>query len=178
MAVEDIGLADPRALQMAIEAWDTYDRLGSPEGELALAQVAIYLATHREIERRLRRPSARRARDVARIRHAGRAAAPAQRADEADEGARLRQAATSTTTTSKAASRWTRPAFPDAMGERVYYEPVERGLEIKLKEKLDALRAARAKARGELLSRAACAGRRSGLSLQVSSWGGDCTCAF
>ena len=45
MAVEDIGLADPRALQMAIEAWDTYDRLGSPEGELALAQLVIYLAS-------------------------------------------------------------------------------------------------------------------------------------
>ena len=45
MAVEDIGLADPRALQMAIEAWDTYDRLGSPEGDLALAQLAIYLAS-------------------------------------------------------------------------------------------------------------------------------------
>jgi putative ATPase len=39
--------------------------------------------------------------------------------------------------------------FPDAMGERVYYHPVERGLEIRLKEKLDELRAARAKARGE-----------------------------
>jgi putative ATPase len=40
-------------------------------------------------------------------------------------------------------------AFPDAMGERVYYQPVERGMEIRLKEKLDALRAARAKARDE-----------------------------
>src|SRR5687767_5313229 len=45
MAVEDIGLADPRALQMAIDAWETYDRLGTPEGDLALAQVVIYLAT-------------------------------------------------------------------------------------------------------------------------------------
>ncbi|HEX2082623.1 MAG TPA: replication-associated recombination protein A, partial [Xanthomonadaceae bacterium] len=45
MAVEDIGLADSRALQMAIEAWDAYDRLGSPEGDLALAQVVIYLAS-------------------------------------------------------------------------------------------------------------------------------------
>ena len=45
MAVEDIGLADPRALAMATEAWDAYDRLGSPEGELALAQVVIYLAS-------------------------------------------------------------------------------------------------------------------------------------
>ena len=45
MAVEDVGLADPRALQMSIDAWETYDRLGSPEGELALAQLVIYLAS-------------------------------------------------------------------------------------------------------------------------------------
>src|SRR3546814_3774053 len=38
-------LSDPRALAMAIDAWDTFDRLGSPEGELALAQVVIYLAS-------------------------------------------------------------------------------------------------------------------------------------
>ncbi len=44
MAVEDIGLADPRALTMALEAAQTYERLGSPEGELALAQVAVFLA--------------------------------------------------------------------------------------------------------------------------------------
>src|SRR5690606_20258922 len=45
MAVEDVGLADPRALQMSIDAWDAYDRLGSPEGELALAQLVLYLAS-------------------------------------------------------------------------------------------------------------------------------------
>jgi putative ATPase len=44
MAVEDVGLADPRAWQLALQAWDTYDRLGSPEGELALAETALYLA--------------------------------------------------------------------------------------------------------------------------------------
>src|SRR6266849_2597221 len=44
-AVEDIGLADPQALVQALAAWDAYDRLGSPEGELAVAQLAIYLAT-------------------------------------------------------------------------------------------------------------------------------------
>lgn len=44
MAVEDIGLADPRALSLCLEAWQGYERLGSPEGELALAQAAIYLA--------------------------------------------------------------------------------------------------------------------------------------
>jgi putative ATPase len=45
MAVEDIGLADPQALQICIAAWEAYERLGSPEGELALAQALIYLAT-------------------------------------------------------------------------------------------------------------------------------------
>ncbi|MEM8570770.1 MAG: replication-associated recombination protein A [Pseudomonadota bacterium] len=44
MAIEDIGLADPRAQQIALDGWETYERLGSPEGELALAQTAIYLA--------------------------------------------------------------------------------------------------------------------------------------
>jgi len=45
MAVEDIGLADPQALGVAIAAWETYERLGSPEGELALAQAVLYMAT-------------------------------------------------------------------------------------------------------------------------------------
>ena len=45
MASEDIGMADPQALQMALNAWDTYERLGSPEGELTLAQAVIYMAT-------------------------------------------------------------------------------------------------------------------------------------
>lgn len=45
MAVEDIGMADPQALGVAINAWETYERLGSPEGELAIAQAVIYMAT-------------------------------------------------------------------------------------------------------------------------------------
>ncbi len=44
MAVEDIGLADPRALTLCLDAWETYERLGSPEGELALAEAVVYLA--------------------------------------------------------------------------------------------------------------------------------------
>jgi putative ATPase len=44
-AAEDIGLADPQALQIAISTWETYDRLGSPEGELAIAMLVIYLGT-------------------------------------------------------------------------------------------------------------------------------------
>ncbi len=44
MASEDIGNADPRALTLALDAWNTYDRLGTPEGELAIAQAIIYLS--------------------------------------------------------------------------------------------------------------------------------------
>ena len=44
MASEDIGLADPRALRMALDAAETYERLGTPEGELALAECVVYLA--------------------------------------------------------------------------------------------------------------------------------------
>ncbi len=45
MAVEDIGMADPQALQIALNAWDLYERIGSPEGELGIAQAVIYMAT-------------------------------------------------------------------------------------------------------------------------------------
>lgn len=45
MAVEDIGLADPQAMQMTLNAWEIYERLGSPEGELALAEALVYVAT-------------------------------------------------------------------------------------------------------------------------------------
>ena len=44
-AVEDVGLADPNALLQAVSAWQAYERLGSPEGDLALAQLVVYLAT-------------------------------------------------------------------------------------------------------------------------------------
>jgi putative ATPase len=45
MAVEDIGMADPHALTVSLNAWETYERLGSPEGELAIAQAVLYMAT-------------------------------------------------------------------------------------------------------------------------------------
>ena len=145
MAVEDIGLADPRALQMAIEAWNAYDRLGSPEGELALAQLTIYLASTAKSN------AAYRAFNMARddvetygtqdvplhIRNAPTKLMKSlgygkdyQYDHNADGGIALDQT-----------------GFPDAMGERVYYEPVPRGMELKLKEKLDALRSAREQAR-------------------------------
>ena len=146
MAVEDVGLADPRALQMAIDAWDTYDRLGSPEGDLALAQLVIYLASTAKSNAAYVAFNAAK-RDV---REYGTQDVPLhirnaptklmkdlgygkgyQYDHDAEGGIALDQT-----------------GFPDAMGERIYYEPSGRGLEIKLKEKLDALRAARTKAQG------------------------------
>ncbi len=147
MAVEDIGLADPRALQMAIDAWETYDRLGSPEGELALAQLTIYLATTAKS-------------------NAGYMAYNAAKRDVQEFGTQevplhIRNAPTKLMKQLGYGKGYQydhdveggialgQTGFPDAMGERVYYEPVERGLEIKLKEKLDALRAAREAARSK-----------------------------
>jgi putative ATPase len=145
MAVEDIGLADPRALPMAIDAWDTYDRLGSPEGDLALAQLAIYLAS------------------TAKSNAAYTAFKAAQR-DVREHGTQevpmhLRNAPTKLMKELGYAKGYQydhdredgvaldQTGFPDAMGERIYYQPVERGMEAKLKEKLDRLRGARADAR-------------------------------
>jgi len=145
MAVEDVGLADPRALQMAIEAWDTYDRLGSPEGELALAQLVIYLATTAKS-------------------NAAYMAFNAARRDVREHGTQdvpmhLRNAPTRLMKELGYAKGYQydhdaaggvalgQTGFPDAMGEQVYYQPVDRGLEIKLKEKLDRLRSARERAR-------------------------------
>ena len=145
MAVEDIGLADPRALQMATEAWDAYYRLDSPEGDLALAQVVIYLASTAKS-------------------NAAYMAFNAARSDVGEYGTQdvplhLRNAPTKLMKQLGYGKQYRydhdaeggialeQTGFPDALGERVYYAPVERGLELKLKQKLDALRAAREQAR-------------------------------
>ena len=145
MAVEDIGLADPRALQMAIEAWDAYDRLGSPEGDLALAQLTIYLASTAKSNAGYRAWNTARG-DVDALGtqdvplHFRNAPTKLMKSlghgkdyqydHDADGGIALDQT-----------------GFPDAMGERIYYAPTTRGMEGKLKEKLDALRTAREQAR-------------------------------
>ncbi|TAA08796.1 replication-associated recombination protein A [Pseudoxanthomonas winnipegensis] len=147
MAIEDIGLADPRAQQMALEAWDIYERLGSPEGELALAQLVLYLASTAKS-------------------NAGYAAFNQAKAEVRETGTQevpmhLRNAPTKLMKglgygqgyqydhDAEGGIALDQTGFPDEMGERIYYQPVERGLEIKLKQKLDALRAARAQARAD-----------------------------
>ena len=141
MAVEDVGLADPRALQMAIDAWDAYDRLGSPEGELALAQLVLYLASTAKS-------------------NAAYVAYNEARADVRGHGTldvplHIRNAPTKLMKElgygkgyqydhdAEGGIALDQTGFPEALGERTYYRPVARGLEAKLKEKLDALRAAR-----------------------------------
>ena len=147
MAVEDIGLADPRALTMATEAWDTYERLGSPEGDLALAQLAIYLAST--------------AKSNAAYKAFGAAKRDVDEYGTQEVPMHLRNAPTKLMKQlgygtgyqydhdAEGGIALEQTGFPDAMGERVYYQPVERGMEIKLKEKLDALRAARIRASGK-----------------------------
>ena len=145
MAVEDIGLADPRALEMALNVWNAYDRIGPPEGDIALSNLAIYLASTAKS-------------------NASYMALKGARADIAALGTQpvpmhLRNAPTRLMKSLGHGTGYQydhdvevgialdQTAFPDAMGERVYYQPVSRGLEIRLKEKLDALREARARAR-------------------------------
>lgn len=142
MAVEDIGLADPRALSMAIEAWDAYERLGSPEGDLALAQLVLYLAST--------------AKSNAAYRAFGAARDDVRADGTRDVPMHLRNAPTRLMKELGHSKGYQydhdveggiaigQTGFPDAMGERVYYEPVDRGLEIKLREKLQRIRAARA----------------------------------
>ncbi|MGS1119326.1 replication-associated recombination protein A [Rhodanobacter sp. UC4436_H3] len=145
MAVEDVGLAEPRAWRMALDAWDTYERLGSPEGELGLAQLAIWLAISPKSNAAYM--AYNKARDA--VRKGGTLEVPMhlrnaptklmkglgygkgyQYDHDAEGGIALDQ-----------------QCLPDALVGTVFYEPVERGLELQLREKLLALRAAREKAR-------------------------------
>ncbi|WP_462115940.1 replication-associated recombination protein A [Lysobacter xanthus] len=146
MAVEDIGLADPRALEMAVDAWETYDRLGSPEGDLALAQVVIYLATTAKsnagyVAWNEAREDVRRHGTQEVPLHLRNAPTKLMKSIGYSKGYRYDHDA-------EGGIALEQTGFPDAMGERVYYRPVDRGLEIKLGEKLARLREARAAARG------------------------------
>jgi len=147
MAVEDVGLAEPRAWRMALDAWDTYERLGSPEGELGLAQLAIWLAIAPKSN------AAYKAYNAAR--------AVVQQTGTLEVPMHLRNAPTKLMKglgygqgyqydhDSEGGVALDQQCLPDALDGTVFYEPVERGLELKLREKLLSLREARRKARGE-----------------------------
>ena len=139
MASEDIGNADPRGLQLAMDAWDAYRRLGAPEGELALAQAVVYLASvpksnavytafnaAREFVRTHPSHSV-----PARLRNA-----PTRLAEELGHGQGYRYAH-SEPDAYAAGERY----FPDEVEDQRFYEPSDRGLERRIRERLAILRA-------------------------------------
>ncbi|MFW5723100.1 MAG: replication-associated recombination protein A [Halochromatium sp.] len=139
MASEDIGNADPRALAIALDAWDAQQRLGSPEGELALAQAVLYLASaaksnavYRAWNSALEDARKQGSLEVpAHLRNA-----PTRLMKELGHGHAYRYAHDEPDAYA-AGERY----FPDGMAPRRYYRPVERGLEIRIKEKLERLAA-------------------------------------
>jgi putative ATPase len=139
MASEDIGLADPRALRMALDAAEVYERLGSPEGELALAQCAVYLAVAPKSNAVYRAYNAARAlvkQDGTRPvpMHLRNAPTALMKILEHGKGYRY---AHDEAGGFAAGERY----LPDGMDAPGFYQPVERGLEIRIADKLRELRA-------------------------------------
>lgn len=139
MAIEDIGLADPRAVTLALEAWQTYERLGTPEGELAIAEAVIYMACA--------------AKSNASYVAYGEARADAKEFGTLEVPMHIRNAPTKLMKELGYGKNYRyahdepdayaagETYLPDEMPQdRQYYRPVNRGLEIKIAEKLAQLR--------------------------------------
>ncbi|MDN3576859.1 replication-associated recombination protein A [Chitinimonas viridis] len=138
MAWEDIGLADPRAAQITLQAADTYERLGSPEGELALAQAVIYLAVAPKSNAGYMAYKAARAfvaKDQSQPVPEHLRNAPTKLMKQLGYGAEYRYAHNEDDGYA-AGERY----LPDGMAEPGWYQPVARGLEAKISEKLAHLR--------------------------------------
>ena len=138
MASEDIGLADPRALRLALDAAEVYERLGSPEGELALAECVVYLAVAPKSNAVYKAYNAARAfvkQDATRPVPMHLRNAPTQLMKQLDYGKGYRYAHDEEGGFA-AGERY----LPDGMADPGFYEPVERGLEIKIAQKLRDLR--------------------------------------
>lgn len=138
MASEDIGNADPRALTLSLEAWQVQERLGSPEGELAIAQAIVYLACAAKSNAVY---SAYKA-----------AAAEVSQGDTEEVPLHLRNAPTSLMQDMGHGEDYRyahdeeegyaagENYFPESLRDRRYYHPVDRGLEQKIRDKLQYLR--------------------------------------
>ena len=138
MASEDIGLADPRALRMALDCTEVYERLGSPEGELALAQCVVYLAVAPKSNAVYKAYNAARAwvqQDATRPVPLHLRNAPTTLMKELDYGKGYRYAHDEEGGFA-AGERY----LPEGMAEPGFYQPVARGLEIRIGEKLAELR--------------------------------------
>ena len=138
MASEDIGLADPRALRMALDAAEVYERLGSPEGELTLAQCVLYLAmapksnaaykAYKEAKAFIKKDGSRPV--PMHLRNA-----PTQLMKDLEHGKGYRYAHDEEGGFA-AGERY----LPDGMPMQTFYRPVERGLEIRIADKLRELK--------------------------------------
>jgi putative ATPase len=139
MASEDIGNADPRALQIALDAWQTQERLGSPEGELAVAQAIVYLsvaaksnAVYSAYNQAMSTAKQSGSLDVPlHLRNA-----PTKMMKEMDYGKAYRYAHDESDGYAAGENY-----FPVELEPVRFYQPVERGMEIKIREKLAQLRA-------------------------------------
>jgi len=138
MASEDIGNADPRGLELALNAWQVQERLGSPEGELALAQAVVYLAC------------AAKSNAVYKAYKAARRCA--EESGSLEVPLHLRNAPTQLMKAENFGRDYRyahdepeayaagEHYFPDGLSRQTFYQPVERGLELKIREKLAHLR--------------------------------------
>jgi putative ATPase len=141
VASEDVGNADPRALRLCLDAAETYERLGSPEGELALAQAVVYLACAAKSNAvyKAAKSAAADAKDFGTLEvpmHLRNA--PTRLMKELGYGEDYRYAHDEEGGFAAGESY-----FPEDMPLRKYYHPVPRGLELKIGEKLAALRSGR-----------------------------------
>ncbi|MDB6000285.1 MAG: ycaJ [Rhizobacter sp.] len=147
MASEDIGLADPRALRMTLDASEVYTRLGSPEGELALAQAVVYLAMAPKSNAVYKAYNAVRAHikaDGTRPVPLHLRNAPTRLMKDLDYGRDYRYAHDEADAFAAGENY-----FPEGMEDTRFYEPAPRGLEIRIGEKLAELRERNAQARAK-----------------------------
>ena len=138
MAIEDIGLADPRALEICLNACSTYERLGSPEGELALAEAAVFLACAAKSNAVYKAYNAARkfvANDISRPVPIHLRNAPTKLMKELGYGKAYRYAHDE-----PGGSAAGENYLPEGMARPDWYQPVDRGLEAKIGEKLARLR--------------------------------------
>jgi putative ATPase len=138
MAVEDIGLADPRALRVALDACETYERLGTPEGELAVAEAAIYLACAAKSNAVYAAYNSARefiAEDDSRAVPAHLRNAPTKLMKDLGFGRDYRYAHDE-----QGAYAAGESYLPDGMQQVEWYRPTDRGLESRIREKLEELR--------------------------------------
>lgn len=138
MASEDIGLADPRALRLALDAAEVYERLGTPEGELALAQCVVYLAVapkSNAVYKAFNQAKAFIKKEGTRPVPLHLRNAPTRLMKELDYGKDYRYAHDEEDGFAAGENY-----FPEGMAAPGFYKPVQRGLEIKISEKLDELK--------------------------------------